>query len=74
MSDIAGAEDDNQQIRLGMSDRLTGQTSVLWQLISPALQQLQPQQTESLRRVLVQLQILQQEQLSLTMPEIRFGF
>ncbi|MGI9428371.1 MAG: signal peptide peptidase SppA, partial [Bythopirellula sp.] len=74
MSDIAGDDDDDQQIRLTTSNRLTGQNSVLWKFIAPALRQLQPQQAESLRRVLVQLEILQQERLSLTMPEIQLGF
>ena len=74
MSDIAGSDEDNQQIGLQTSNCLNGQTSVLWKFIAPALRQLQPQQTESLRRVLTQLEILQQERLSLTMPEIQFGF
>ena len=47
---------------------------MLWKVFAPVLQQLEPQQTESLRRVLVQLEILQQERLSLTMPEIQCDF
>ena len=73
MSDIAGADDDEQQIHLETS-RLTGQTAVLWKFVAPAVQQLQPHQAASLRRVLTQLEILQNERLSLTTPEIQFGF
>ncbi|MCA9231705.1 MAG: signal peptide peptidase SppA [Planctomycetales bacterium] len=71
MSDMTGAGDDDQRIQLGAG---LSQTSFLWQAVAPVLGRLEPQQTESLRRMLVQLEILQQERLSLTMPEITVGY
>ena len=74
MSDLTGGDDDDQQIQLGTSGGQVGQSSLLWQAVAPVLQQLEPRQTESLRRVFLQLEILQQERISLTMPEISCGF
>lgn len=70
MSELTGDGEDDQQIRLGPSIAQSRQTSFLWKAIAPFLHQLESQQTESLRRVLVQLEILQQEHISLTMPEV----
>jgi protease-4 len=70
MSDMSGAGEEDQQIHLGTSGDQAGQTSFLWKAVAPVLCQLEPQQAESLRRLLVQLEILQQERISLTMPEI----
>ena len=74
MSEATGKDEDDQQIQLSSSRMFVGKSSFLWQAVEPVLRQIQPQQTESLRRVLTQLEILQKERLSLTMPEIHFGF
>ena len=74
MSEATGKGEDEQQISLSATRGLAGQTSFLWKAIVPVLRQLEPQQTESLRRMLVQLEILQRERISLTMPEINWGF
>ena len=72
MSDMSGAGEEDQQIHLGTSGNQAGQTSFVWKAVAPVLRQLEPQQTKSLRRLLVQLEILQQERISLTMPEITY--
>lgn len=74
MSDLTGDGESDQQIHLGSGQLGTGPTAALWQAVSPLLQKLQPQQTSSLRNVMLQLGILQQENISLTMPELYWGF
>jgi protease-4 len=74
MSEVKGTDEDDQQIHLGIGNGQVGQSSLLWKAVLPVLRQLEPRQTESLRRVLTQLEILQQERISLTMPEITCGF
>ncbi|MGI9455071.1 MAG: S49 family peptidase, partial [Aeoliella sp.] len=74
MSDVTGTGEDDQQLQLGPSGGQAGRLSVLWKTVGPVLGQLEPRQAESLRRILVQLEILQQERISLTMPEITCDF
>ena len=73
MSDATGQDDEDQQLSLHRTVS-SGQASILWKAVVPALQQLEPQQTAALKRVLMQLQILQRERVSLTMPVIATGF
>jgi protease-4 len=70
MSDLAGDDADEGQIQ----SALTGwRTASLWQVAAPALHALQPRQADAVRRILVQLEILQREQVSLAMPEMVIG-
>lgn len=70
MSDLAGEDSDEGQIQTAL---LGWRTKSLWQAAAPALHALQPQQAEAVRRIFVQLEVLQREQVSLAMPEIVIG-
>ena len=70
MSDLAGEDSDEGQIQtalLGCAPSHSGKQP------PPALRALQPQQADAVRRIFVQLEVLQREQVSLAMPEIVIG-
>jgi len=69
MADLAGDDTDEGRIRTPAAAMLNGRSELLWQAAVPLLGKLQPQQTEAVRRALLQLDVMQREQLSLTMPE-----
>ncbi len=65
-SDLAGKDPDDN--RLGVRFAAPLLTRSIWQAATPLLDGLQPERVASLRRTLIQLEILQRESLSLMMP------
>ncbi len=71
-ADMMGTREDDDAIH--MASRLgRGRTQSLWEAVAPILNRLEPRRAASIRRALMQLEVLQRERLSLTMPEIVFG-
>lgn len=72
-SDLKSSKKDEDTIHLDTAPMKLRNLQSLWQAATPLLEKLEPQRAASLRRVLLQLEILQQERVSLTMPEINFA-
>lgn len=71
-ADMMGTHEDDDAIH--MASRLgLARTQSLWEAVAPILNRLEPRRAASIRRALMQLEVLQRERLSLTMPEIVFG-
>ena len=69
MSDLVGDDADEGQIELASSVAADWKTASIWQAAQPILQKLQPHQAAAIQRILLQLEVLQREQVSLAMPE-----
>jgi protease-4 len=70
-ADLTGSEDDN---RIGLDAKLgTGKARFPWPAVAPILNQLEPRRAAVIRRMLIQVEVLRREQVSLPMPEIVFG-
>ena len=70
ISELSGDTDDDDGKILtapGIS-----RTTAIWEAAVPMLDKLQPGRAASLRRALIQLEVLQQESISLAMPELMF--
>ncbi len=70
LTELSGDKDDDDQLRV---IPLSWRTLNIWQAAMPVLSELQPRHAASLRRALIQLEILQRESMSLAMPEFVFG-
>ncbi len=69
MSDLVGDDNDEGQIELAPTAAAGWKTTSVWHAAQPVLQKLQPYQAEAIQRILLQLEVLQREQVSLAMPE-----
>jgi protease-4 len=69
ISDLTGGEDNG---RIAIRAGLTWKTDYVWQALAPVLDRLDPIRMSAMRRALVQLENLQREQVTLSMPEFIF--
>ena len=73
LADLMGTSDQDGAIQIAALAGPKGRTPILWEAVAPILNRLEPHRVAALRRAFVQLEIMQQERLSLAMPEIVFA-